>query len=147
MIHEQLHGKIVEKCELVQDWFHEKSKNLAFPFYSSFDLRDAGWKVGPVDANIFPAGFNNICEVDRESSIELAKEFLDSHYSPTTQKIVLLTEEHTGNPYYWDNVLALQKIIEGSGRQVRLAIPRELPAPLEVPSASGRKATVFSATR
>jgi glutamate--cysteine ligase len=147
MIHQLLHGKIVEKCDLVQDWFHGKSKNLAFPFYSSFDLRDAGWKVGPVDANIFPAGFNNICEVDRESSIELAKVFLDSHYSPQTQKIVLLTEEHTGNPYYWDNVLALQRIIEGSGRQVRLAIPRDLPTPLEVPAASGRTAKVYSATR
>jgi glutamate--cysteine ligase len=147
MNHELLHKKIVENCDAVEAWFHSKSKGLAFPIYSSFDLRDAGFKVGPVDANIFPAGFNNVCLTDRENSVELAKEFFDSHYSPETKKILLLTEEHTQNPYYWDNVLALQTIFTGAGREVRLAIPRPLPEPIKVTSASGTTLTVYSATR
>src|ERR1700681_2705350 len=110
MIHEQLHRKIVENCTQAQAWFRSKNQGLGFPIYSSFDIRDAGFKIGPVDANIFPAGFNNICVNDRDNSVELAKVFLDSHYSKNTRKIVLLTEEHTQNPYYWDNVAALQDI-------------------------------------
>ena len=132
MDHELLHRKIVENCEAVQAWFREKGQGLAFPFYSSFDLRDAGFKLGPVDANIFPAGFNNICRVDRENSEDVAKQFLDDHYGAETKKILLLTEEHTGNPYYWDNVLSLKQILEGAGREVRLAVPRALEAPLKI---------------
>lgn len=147
MNHELLHRKIVDNCENVQSWFRSKSQGLAFPFYSSFDLRDAGFKLGPVDANIFPAGFNNICRVDRENSEDVAKEFLDSHYSPDTKKILLLTEEHTGNPYYWDNVLALQSILQGAGRDVRLAVPKPLEQPLEITSASGQSLRVPSAQR
>jgi len=147
MNHELLHHKILENCDRVQEWFKKKSQGLAFPFYSSFDIRDAGFKIGPVDANIFPAGFNNVCLIDRESSVDLAREFLDRHYSPQTKKILLLTEEHTQNPYYWDNVLALQTMFEGSGREVRLAIPKVLETPLMVPSASGATLKVYSAKR
>ncbi len=147
MNHELLHKKILENCDKVQSWFGEKGKNLPFPIYSSFDIRDAGFKLAPVDANIFPAGFNNVCVTDRENSVELAKKFLDRHYPPETRKILLLTEEHTQNPYYWDNVLALQTIFEGAGREVRIAIPKPIEAPLKVTSASGAILTVYHAKR
>ncbi len=147
MNHEILHRKIVENCDKMGAWFRSHNQALSFPIYSSFDIRDAGYKIGPVDANIFPAGFNNICNVDRENSMEIAKVFLDSHYGPTTKKLVLLTEEHTQNPYYWDNVVALRTILEGAGREVKLAIPRPLSAPLSVTSASGTQVQVHSALR
>ena len=147
MNHEILHRKILDNCDKMQDWFAQKGQGLAFPIYSSFDIRDAGFKIGPVDANIFPAGFNNVCQIDRDAGVDLAREFLDSHYSVDTKKLLLLTEEHTQNPYYWDNVLALQTLFEGAGREVRLAIPTEMAAPLKVPSASGKTATVHWAKR
>jgi glutamate--cysteine ligase len=147
MNHQQLHQLIVKNRTRVQDWFRAKNQSLSFPIYSSFDLRDAGFKNVPVDANIFPAGFNNICLADRESAVETAKVFLDSHYPPGTRKILLLTEEHTQNPYYWDNVVALRTILTGAGREVQLAVPRPLNAPIEVTSASGQKVTVYSARR
>jgi glutamate--cysteine ligase len=147
MNHELLHRKILGNCDKIQNWFGEKSKGLAFPIYSSFDIRDAGYKIGPVDANIFPAGFNNVCLIDRENSVDIARDFLDNHYSKDTKKIVLLTEEHTQNPYYWDNVLALQTMFEGAGREVRLAIPKPMDRPLEISSANGGRAVVHSAKR
>lgn len=147
MNHQELHRKILDRSEDVGDWFSSKAKNLGFPIYSSFDIRDAGFKIGPVDANIFPAGFNNICRVDQENAEDVAREFLDSHYSNGTKKIVLLTEEHTQNPYYWDNVHVLKTVLEGAGREVRLAMPRTLDAPLTLKSASGHSLTVFGAER
>lgn len=142
-----LHKRIVEKSDQALDWFRSHSRTLSFPIYSSFDIRDAGFKIGPVDANIFPAGFNNICVTDREASLEVTRVFLDSHYSPNTKKILLLTEEHTQNPYYWDNVAALKTILKGAGREVRLAIPRAMEKPLSIMNASGQTLTVYSATR
>lgn len=147
MDHEFLHKQILSARDRVQSWFQDKSRGLAFPFYSSFDLRDAGFKIGPVDANIFPAGFNNICRVDRESAVDTVREFIDSHYSANTRKLILLTEEHTANPYYWDNVDALYALLTSAGREVRLAVPREMPGPMRVRSASGSELEVHSARR
>jgi glutamate--cysteine ligase len=147
MTHEILHKKICESCDKVNDWFVVKGKGLPFPIYSSFDIRDASFKLAPVDANIFPAGFNNVCLTDRENSVGIAKEFLDDHYSPDTRKILLLTEEHTQNPYYWDNVIAIRTILEGAGREVRVAIPKPLEKPIVVTAASGATLTVYHAQR
>lgn len=147
MVQELLHKKILENCEKVSDWFENKSRGLLLPFYSSFDIRDAGYKIVPVDANIFPAGFNNICGTDKESAGEIVKNFLDRHYGEETKRILLLTEEHTQNPYYWDNVWTLKTLIEDAEREVKIAMPKELPQPLEITSASGHKITVYAATR
>lgn len=147
MIRQLLHEKIMVNCGAVENWFRQKSQGLDFTFYSSFDIRDSQHKIVPVDANIFPAGFNNICQTDRESAVEIVKQFLDDHYGADFQRILLLTEEHTNNPYYWDNVSVIQNLIEGAGREVRVAIPRALAEPLLLQSASGQTVKVYSARR
>lgn len=57
----ELHKKILSRIDPICHWFKGKSIQIRFPIYSSYDVRDAGYKVANVDANIYPAGFNNIC--------------------------------------------------------------------------------------
>ncbi len=146
IIKDQVHAQIVSRLRDVQDWFQAESKGLFFPFYSSFDIRDSGVKVAPVDANIFPAGFNNICPTDQESAVDIVKDYFARHY-PNYRKVIVLTEEHTNNPYYWDNVNTLGKLLIEAGMDVRLAIPRSLPQPLKVTSAQGFELEVYGAER
>ena len=113
MIKDILHQEIVKHYDTVRSWFDKKSQNLAFPFYSSFDLRDSFVKISPVDANLFPAGFNNICEVDRKNAIQICKTYLKTNF-PSIQNIILLAEEHTNNPFYWDNIYSLKSLLEKS---------------------------------
>ncbi|MEC8106203.1 MAG: glutamate--cysteine ligase, partial [Candidatus Thermoplasmatota archaeon] len=40
----------------------QKRSEIDVPIYGSVDIRDAGWKIAVVDANQFPAGFNNTSE-------------------------------------------------------------------------------------
>ena len=56
----------------IHQWLlsHEK---LYTPFYTSVDIRDAGFKIAVVDTNLFPAGFNNLCEHGLEDAIALLK--------------------------------------------------------------------------
>jgi len=146
-LQEQMHSSIIAKLSQVQDWFSEKSQGLAFPIYSSYDIRDACYKAAVVDANIFPAGFNNICGVDQEGAPELMKSYLNRHYGSDVKKLLLLAEEHTNNAYYWENIYALVKIIKGSGRSVEIALPKELDQAIEVESINGHKMTVHGASR
>ncbi len=143
-IQSKIHQKIVENCDQVCDWFDKKSKGLAFPIYASFDVRDSGDKVVPVDANIFPAGFNNICPADKSGAEEILKKYIDDHY-PEARQVALLTEEHTTNGYYWENVSAIVQLLKEAGRSPKICIPRQMEAPIQVKSATGREITVHSA--
>lgn len=118
-------------------WYKQKAKGVRFPIYSSYDVRDAGYKVSNVDANIFPAGFNNICPTDKDSAVEIMTTYLQENYGPSVQKIVLITEEHTHNPYYWDNVYTIKNLLELSGRKVRVGFAKHLPENLTLKSANG----------
>lgn len=143
-IRELIHKNICQNLTTLQHWYSNKTASLNYPIYSSYDVRDAGYKIGIVDANIFPAGFNNICPVDQDTSINLFKNYFESHYEKPIKRVLLITEEHTQNSYYWENVATIKRLIEDSGREVRLAFPREMTEPLLVQSVSGINLTVYS---
>ncbi|MFZ4405063.1 MAG: glutamate--cysteine ligase [Pseudobdellovibrionaceae bacterium] len=140
-----LHQQTLKNMDVLCEWFQKKSLQVQYPIYSSYDIRDAGYKITNVDANIYPAGFNNICPVDKESSVDLAKEYIHNHYGSQVKKIVLITEEHTNNPYYWDNIFSLQKMFVQAGMDIKLAMPKNFTEPLQLQSATGQILTVYSA--
>ena len=142
MIKDILHQQIISKKPIIVDWFLEKGKNLFFPFYSSIDIRDSGLKVAPVDANLFPAGFNNICEVDQQSIPSVMAKYIGKHYqNPKT--IILLTEEHTSNPYYWDNVFTLKQMLNQTNAEIIVCVPgKHIQTPTTVTSARGHELSI-----
>lgn len=147
MVKDLLHKHTLEHMDEICKWFQAKTRGVAYPIYSSYDIRDAGYKVSNVDANIFPAGFNNICPADKETSVGLMASYIEKHYGASVKNILLVTEEHTSNAFYWENVYTIKSLIEQAGRSVRIAIPRDLPEPLKVQSSSGRELIVGSALK
>ncbi len=145
MARENLHKNICGQATQLNEWFCAKTANLNYPIYSSYDIRDSGFKVSNVDANIFPAGFNNICPTDKETSVGLFADYLSKHYGSNVKKILLVTEEHTNNPFYWENVITIRSLLEGAGKEVMIGIPREMYEPIKVQSATGIQVTVHSA--
>lgn len=140
----EIHNQICKNFDKVIPWFQNQTKLLEYPIYSSYDIRNSGYKISNVDANIYPAGFNNICPTDKESSIELFKKYVHIHYGHGIKKILLVTEEHTNNPYYLENVATIQDILLQGGFQVQVAFPRMMDAPLELASITGKKIQVHS---
>ncbi len=136
-VKEILHLQISKKIDLLEKWFDQKKQGLQLPFYSSFDIRDSGFKVAPVDANLFPAGFNNICQVDKENSVELVSSYLSQHYDLPNKRVLLITEEHTQNAFYWDNVHTLADLLAEAGNEVRVSFPNCIESSITVKSASG----------
>ena len=137
-----IHQKIIKNLKEVEQWFFEKTKDKTFPFYSSFDIRDSNLKVSCVDANIFPAGFNNICEEDQKRASSLIKAYLKKNH-PSAKQILLLSEEHTRNLYYWDNVFVIKSLIEQAGYTVIVCVPgRQIKSPQQFTTASGRKISI-----
>ena len=44
----------------IERWFRAQWQDHVVPFYTSVDLRNSGFKLAPVDTNLFPGGFNNL---------------------------------------------------------------------------------------
>ena len=44
----------------IERWFRSQWQEHAAPFYTSVDLRNSGFKLAPVDTNLYPGGFNNL---------------------------------------------------------------------------------------
>ncbi len=134
-----IHDQICKNYPAIEKWFQTVTKDLAYPIYSSYDIRDSGYKVTNVDANIYPAGFNNICPTDKESAVDLFKKYISVHYKFLVKKILLITEEHTKNPYYLENVYTIADLMTQAGYEVRLSFPKDLPEVLNLESITGHK--------
>jgi len=65
---------------------------------------------------LFTAGFNNICEIDRSNAPIICHQYL-KNIGLTLRKVILLAEEHTHNPFYWDNIHSLKTLLERSDVQ------------------------------
>lgn len=143
-VRSHLHDQICLHYPELQKWFQSQTSQLAYPIYSSYDIRDSGYKVTNVDANIYPAGFNNICPTDKDTSVDLFKKYITYHYKFPVKNILLITEEHTKNPYYLENAGTISDLLSQGGFNVRLAFPRDLQETLTLESVTGRKLTFGS---
>ncbi len=105
--------QICKQKEPLLEWLEMNCKIATPPFYCSIDLRDAGFKTVPVDCNIFPAGFNNICPDDINAGPEVFRSHLSELGKP--KKILILPESHTQNLFYLENLSALKEMIDRAG--------------------------------
>lgn len=95
-------------------WMTKKRSEVPIPIYGSVDIRDAGWKICVVDANHFPAGFNNISEEDKPSLAKLLKTHIQREFKDSDW-VHLYPESHTRNKGYVENLIALKNLLEIAG--------------------------------
>ena len=106
------------------------------------DLRNSGFKLAPVDTNLFPGGFNNLNPAFVPLAVQAASTLIEK-ICPEAKNLLLIPENHTRNRYYLENVSVLATILRQTGLEVRLgSLNPEITAPTELETASGRKLTV-----
>src|SRR5690606_29471507 len=81
--------------------------------------RNSGYKIAPVDTNLFPAGFNNLNPAFEATCIQSLQLALD-RMGGKIDRILLIPEHHTRNLFYLENVHVLQSLIEKAGFEVRI---------------------------
>lgn len=124
----QIAQAICSDFDQVQEWFKSKNKVAECPFYSSIDIRDAQFKIAPVDCNLYPAGFNNICAQDMRAAPKIVRSVLGAE----VKKALIIPEKNTKNTFYAENLFYLQQIISDADIDCRVGwYPDEGPA--EVP--------------
>lgn len=135
---DQLEQKLLDRQVQIESWFREKWRQVPTLFYSSVDLRNAGFKLAPIDTNLFPAGFNNLNPEFMPLYIQAVQATMEQ-ICPTARQILLIPESHTGHMFYFEHLAYLQEILNKAGFTVRIgSLLEELKAPRDIQLPSGR---------
>jgi glutamate--cysteine ligase len=115
----KLEGLFRDRSAEIETWFRRQWLRTPAPFYCSVDLRNAGFKLAPVDTNLFPAGFNNLNPEFDALCVQALQSALERS-CPSASNILLVPENHTRNKFYLENVATLQSLIQKAGYKVRI---------------------------
>jgi glutamate--cysteine ligase len=131
--------RLIERYPDVEAWIKGHTEKVCFPIHSSVDLRDSGFKISSIDANIYPAGFNNLCESFIDRGGTLLRDFIAGSFGGI-ERIVIYPESHTRNKYYLQNLLSLKSIVERGGYEVLIATldPKFPDTPTELEAIDGQ---------
>jgi len=120
----QLEAHLLEKQTQVETWLREQWLQTSAPFYASVDLRNAGFKLAPVDTNLFPAGFNNLNPSFMPLCIQAAQTAVE-RACPTAKRVLIVAENHTRNLFYLESLETLRDIFQKAGLEARIGSLRD----------------------
>jgi glutamate--cysteine ligase len=133
-----LEKKILGATPAIERWFRLEWQEHTPPFYCSVDLRNAGFKLAPVETNLFPGGFNNLAPEMLPLAIQAAMAAIEK-YCPDAKNLLLIPERNTHNAFYLQNIARLIQIFRQTGLNIRLgALPEDVREPtlVELPDGS-----------
>ncbi len=126
----------------VEQWFRAHWVDTPAPFYCSVDLRNAGYKLAPVDTNLFPAGFNNLNPTMRPLCVQAIQAAVERS-CPKAGGVVVVPENHTRNLFYFEHLASLLEILALAGLKARIgSLLPDLTGPRSVELPSGRNLTL-----
>ena len=92
------------------------------PFYSSVDVRNAGFKLAPVDTHLFPGGWNNLTPAMLPLAVQAAMVAIEK-ICPEAKNLLLIPENHSNNAsntFYLSSIAQLRRIFHMAGLHVRI---------------------------
>ncbi len=115
----ELEQRILESLPAIERWFRLEWMEHTPPFYTGVDLRNAGFKLAPVDTSLFPTGFNNLTEAMLPLAVQAAMAAIEK-ICPEAKNLLLVPDDRTGNSFYMTHVARLVQIFTQAGLNVRL---------------------------
>ncbi|MCS6766173.1 MAG: glutamate--cysteine ligase [Candidatus Protistobacter heckmanni] len=138
----ELERKILDATPAIERWLRLEWQEHTPPFYCSVDLRNAGFKLAPVDTNLFPGGFNNLSPEMLPLAVQAAMAAIEK-ICPDARNLLLIPERHTRNTFYLQNVARLSAILRQTGLNVRLGtLSEDITEPTSIDLPDGQQLIV-----
>ena len=115
----ELEQRILESMPAIERWFRLEWMEHTPPFYTSVDLRNAGYKLAPVDTDLFPEGFNHLTPQMLPLAVQAAMAAIEK-ICPEAKNLLLIPNKHYNNSFYLMHLKRLVEIFSQAGLNVRL---------------------------
>ncbi len=142
-----LEKRMLTSMPAIEHWFRTQWLEHSSPFYASVDLRNSGFKLAPVDTNLFPGGFNNLNPDFLSLSVQAAMVAVEK-ICPEAHRLLIIPENHSRNTYYLQNVVALSHMLKAAGLDVRIgSISPEITEPTTFTAQEGNSLLIEPVVR
>jgi glutamate--cysteine ligase len=115
----QLEARILESMPAIERWFRLEWMEHTPPFYTAVDLRNAGFKLAPVDTDLFPGRFDNLTDEMLPLAVQAAMAAIEK-ICPEARNLLLVPEARAADPFYLGSIQRLIRIFTQAGLNVRL---------------------------
>ncbi len=137
----ELEQRILESTPVIERWFRLEWMEHTPPFYTSVDVRNAGFKLAPVDTNLYPGGWNHLTPEMLPLAVQAAMAAIEK-ICPEAKNL-LLVPESTTDIFYLSNLAQLQRIFYMAGLNVRLgSLSNDIKGPTTIELPGGEKVTL-----
>ena len=119
---EELEKFVCENWNAINTYIDQEQSKLPQPLTSSVDVRESKYKFAPVDHNMYPAGFNNLCNKDLLNCSTHFRKVFDK-IKPGMNQVAIIPESHTKNKFYLDHLSKLSDAVSMSESVVTLISP------------------------
>jgi len=119
---EELEHFVCKNWNDINVYLDKLGTTVPLPIYTSVDIRESKEQFAPVDNNLYPAGFNNICQLDLNVCADRLNQYI-KNIAPKAKRLILIPESHTKNKFYLDGLSTLKNCLEKNGLIVDLKTP------------------------
>ncbi len=138
----ELEARVLESMPATERWFRLEWMEHTPTFYASVDLRNAGFKLAPVDTNLFPGGFNHLTAQMLPQAVQAAMAAIEK-ICPEARNLLVIPETGARCSFYLESLATLARIFTQAGLNVRFGtLDTSVTEPTELKIANGGSITV-----
>ncbi|OYT91918.1 MAG: glutamate--cysteine ligase [Burkholderiales bacterium PBB3] len=115
----ELEQRLLDAMPAIERWFRLEWMEHTPPFYCSVDVRNAGFKLAPVDANLFPDGWNNLTQAMLPLAVQAAMAAIEK-ICPEARNLLIIPQNQFKNTFYLSNLVQLRRVFQMAGLNVRI---------------------------
>ena len=118
----ELEQRILDSMPAIERWFRLEWMEHTPVFYTSVDVRNAGFKLAPVDTNLYPSGWNNLTPAMLPLAVQAAMVAIEK-ICPEAKNLLLIPENNSNNAsntFYLSSISQLRRVFHMAGLNVRI---------------------------
>ncbi|MDD5332837.1 MAG: glutamate--cysteine ligase [Rhodoferax sp.] len=115
----ELEQRVLDSMPAIERWFRLEWMEHTPPFYSSVEVRNAGFKLAPVDTSLFPDGWNHLSPEMLPLAVQAAMAAIEK-ICPEARNLLLIPENRSTPTSYLASLAQLRRIFHMAGLNVRL---------------------------
>lgn len=116
---DELEQRILDSTPAIERWFRMEWMEHSPPFYSAVDIRNAGFKLAPVDLDLFPGAWNCLAPEMIPLAVQGAMAAIEK-ICPEARNLMLVPDHRIAEPAYLSGLGQLVSIFHMAGLNVRV---------------------------
>ena len=114
----ELEQRLLDATPVIERWFRLEWMEHTPPLYCAVDIRNAGFKLAPVDTNLDPDGWHNLSPDMLPLAVQAAQAAIEK-ICPEARNLMIVPENGKPSSFYLASLARMKEIFGMAGLNVR----------------------------